>query len=249
MYTNEDKLFYILIAATVIVGGVIGYFLYSMLRQFRHYRKLQDDSDQAKIEALEEERQVIAADLHDDMAPILSAALCNLREIEPVSDQEKKLLLDTCTYIDNLYERVRKISSLMTPHSIGRRGPLHALQEFVELYRPHSMQVTLHPVACEKMPASKSLHLFRMLQEILQNSIRHARASRLTISGEVKGDRLLIETEDDGVGFKVHEVAQRPGIGLQNLAIRARMIGATLRMESSPGRGTKYRIEVSLQDE
>jgi signal transduction histidine kinase len=247
MYTTEDKLFYILIAATVIVGGIISYFLFSMVRQFRHYRRVQDKSDRAKIEALEEERKLISADLHDDIGPLLSATLFKLGEIVPDGEQGKELMEQSKQHIDSIFSRIRNLSSMMSPRSIERKGPLFALEEFNELYNKTGMlDVQVHPISCKGLSPSHSLHLFRMLQEILHNAIRHSKARRLIVSGEMNKDRLIIHTEDDGVGFNVHAAYDRPGLGLQNLAIRARMIGAALKIESFAGSGTRHRIEVSL---
>ena len=249
MHTTEDKLFAILIAATVIVGGVISYFLFSMVRQFRHYRRLQDNSNQAKVEALEEERQLISADLHDDIGPLLSATLFKLAEIKPVSPIEQELLQESREHIDSIYARVRDLSAMLVPRSIERKGPLFALEEFIEMYRrTNTLEVQIEPVSCKGLSASRSLHLFRMLQEILHNAIRHSKAKRLIISGEMEKDRLVIRTADDGVGFDIHGASAGPGLGLQNLAIRAKMIGAMLRTDSFPGSGTKHRIELSVPE-
>jgi two-component system, NarL family, sensor kinase len=249
MHTPEDKLFYILIAATVIVGGVIGYFLFSMVRQFRHYRKLQDNSNQAKIEALDTERQTIAADLHDDIGPLLSATLFKLGEIEPVGEREKALLQESRQHIDSIYSRIRDLSSMLAPHSIERKGPLFALEEFKELYGDtHSLDVEVFAVSCKGLSPSHSLHLFRMLQEIFHNAVRHSKADHLVITSEVNNGKLVIYASDDGIGYDLHAIKERRGLGLQNLEIRARMIGASLRTESFPGKGTKHRIEIELID-
>lgn len=248
MYTPEDKLFYILITATAIVAGLIGYFLFSMVRQFRRYRQLQDDSNRAKIEALEEERKLISADLHDDIGPLLSVTLLKLSEIEPVTSLEKEMLQASREHIDSIYARIRDLTSMLVPRSIERKGPFHALEEFNEMYRQTNvLDVQITPISCKGLSASRSLHLFRMLQEILHNAIRHSKASLLTISGEMQNERLVIHAADDGVGFDIHAATGRPGLGLQNLAIRAKMIGARLWTESVQGKGTKHRIELEIK--
>jgi two-component system NarL family sensor kinase len=250
MYSTEDKLFIQLIVASLVVGGIIAFFIYSMVRQFRHYRQLQDTSNGEKIEALEQERKVIAADLHDDIGPLLSATLFKLGELEPQREIEKKLLDESKQHIDSIFSRIRDLSSMLVPRSIQRKGPLYALEEFNELYEgKHSLRIEIIPVACKGLSAFRSLHLFRMLQEIMHNAIKHSRAERLVVAGEVQKNKLVIQTSDNGVGFDLSPLAEHPGLGLQNLRLRAKMIGATLTTETGKGKGTHYKIELSLEDE
>jgi two-component system, NarL family, sensor kinase len=250
MYSIEDKFFYTLLIAMIAVMLVIIFFIVSMIQQFRHYRQVQDGYDQARIEALERERQVIAADLHDDIGPLLSATLFKLGEIDPVTAKEKDLLTEGRNHIDSIFSRIRDLSSMLVPHSIERKGPLFAIEEFAELYmRNQSPKVEVSPVNCPGLSAYRSLHLFRMLQEILHNAIRHSKATCLVISGEVQQDRLYIHTADNGIGFNTTAKEQYPGLGLQNLVTRARMIGAEMKTDSSPGAGTKYTIQLSLNEQ
>jgi two-component system, NarL family, sensor kinase len=250
MYSTEDNLFIQLIVATLVVGGIIAFFIYSMVRQFRHYRQLQDRSNSEKIETLEQERKVIAADLHDDIGPLLSATLFKLGEIEPHKETEKTLLDESKRHIDSIFSRIRDLSSMLVPRSIQRKGPLYALEEFNDLYKgKHSLCIEIIPVTCKGLSAFRSLHLFRMLQEIMHNAIRHSKAERLIVAGEVQDNKLVIQTSDNGIGFEHSPHSDHPGLGLENLRLRAKMIGATLLTETGKGKGTQYKIELFLKDE
>ena len=247
MHTTEGQILFVLIASALVAGGLIGYFLYSLARQFRLYRRQQDGYEKAKLEALEQERQQIAADLHDDIGPMLSATMYKLGEIEPGPEREKTLLAEARRHIDSVFSRLRDLSSMLVPRAIENRGPLHALEEFSETYLSgQPLRVEIHSVNCPGLSAYRSLHLFRMLQEILHNTLRHARAQHLVVSGQVRNDTLHVQAVDDGIGFDPVKAYNSPGLGLQHIAIRARMIGAVVKTVSWPGSGTRYEIELPL---
>jgi len=250
MHTPERQILFILIVGTLIAGGLIGYFLYSLTRQFRLYRRQQEGYEKAKLEALEEERRRIAADLHDDIGPMLSATLYKLGEIAPAPVREQSLLLQARGHIEGIFSRLRELSVMLVPRAIETKGPLHALEEFTETYLAgQPLRVEIHPVNCTGLSAYRSLHLFRMLQEILHNTVRHARARHLVVSAQVRNDILHVQTADDGIGFDPVKAHEKPGLGLQNIAVRARMIGAKVKTVSWPGTGTRYEIELSLTEE
>lgn len=250
MHTSQGQLLFILTGATLIVGGLIGYFLVSLVRHFARYRRMQDGYSQAKLEALEQERQVIAADLHDDIGPLLSATLYKLGEVSPPVAKEQQLLQEARSHIEGIFSRLRELSAMLVPRAIEKKGPLYALDEFTETYLVgQPLQVEINPLRCPGLGAYRSLHLFRMLQEILHNTIKHAGASRLTVDARIENEVLYIETKDDGKGFNPSAVQEHPGLGLQNLAIRAQMIGARIRTSSWPGAGTRYTIELPLNEQ
>ncbi|MBI5373734.1 MAG: hypothetical protein HZA79_17040 [Sphingobacteriales bacterium] len=247
MPISQDYLFLILTGAILLVGGLIGYFIFSMMRQFKNYLQLQDGFNQAKVVALEQERQQISADLHDDIGPILSAILYKLSDIEPATQREKELLRQSCDHADTIHVRIRALSSMLMPPAIQRTGPFYALEEFAETYlagRPLKLEIVEMPKP--DLDMFRSLHLFRILQEILHNTLKHARASRLTVDARIENNVLFIETVDDGIGFDPSVIKSKQGLGLQNLAIRSRMIQATLSTQSWPAMGTRYLIRVPL---
>lgn len=247
MNTSQEHLLFTLIVAVLLVGALIGYFLFSMMRQFDNYLRLQDGYNQAKLEALEQERQIIAADLHDDIGPILSATLYKLGDIKPGTEREKELHQQAYDHIDGIFTRIRILSTKLVPQAIERKGPFYALEEFAETYlatQPLKLEILSMPKPT--LDAYRSLHLFRMLQEILHNTLKHARANRLTMNAWINDNILNIETGDDGIGFDPSTVQGKAGLGLQNLAIRARMVGADIQTRSWPGEGTRYSIKVPL---
>jgi signal transduction histidine kinase len=97
------------------------------------------------------------------------------------------------------------------------------------------------------LSGEKALHVFRMLQEIIHNSAKHGKAKRLRVSAEIREKKLLIRTSEDGIGFKLDPKAKTLGLGLQNLEMRARIVGGKLVTDTGIGRGTRYTIEIPLE--
>ena len=88
-----------------------------------------------------------------------------------------------------------------------------------------------------------------MLQEILDNTIKHAGAKLFSVDARIEGQQLIIETSDDGRGFDLAAAQEKGGLGLQNILVRARMIGARLEITTRPGTGTRYAIQLPITEE
>lgn len=247
MYSSQNSLLLVVMASVGLVTVIMGSLLYAMMRQFRYHQNLQLNSERLRLEALEEERKLLSADLHDDIGPLLSATLLNLDNMEPAHPAKKEQLEESRQHINTIYDRIHDISKMMFPRSIERKGPLHALEEFNSLYKQtSSLDVQIMATSYRELSSFTSLHLFRMLQEILLNTIRHANASTLFITSEMNRGKLLITCCDNGKGFDVNAAMERQSLGLKNLVIRAKMMDAKLKIESESGKGTTYRLEVQL---
>lgn len=250
MHTSEGQILFILTGATLIVGGLIGYFLVSLARQFERYRLQQDGYDRNKLDALEQERRVISADLHDDIGPLLSAALLKLSTVNPEGAREKEFLQQADAHIREIYTRIRELSVQMVPRAIEKKGPFYALDEFAEsCLEGQDLRVDITLLTCPGLSEYRSLHLFRMLQEILHNTIKHAGAKQFSVDAWTEGPELFIETRDDGRGFDLAVAEEKGGLGLQNILVRARMIGARMEITTSPGTGTCYSIQLPINED
>lgn len=88
-----------------------------------------------------------------------------------------------------------------------------------------------------------------MLQEILHNTIKHAGAREFSVDARIEGQELFIEIRDDGRGFDLSAAQEKGGLGLQNILVRARMIGARMEITTSPGTGTCYSIQLPINED
>jgi signal transduction histidine kinase len=250
MYIDETRIFISLIALSVIAAGIVGYVVYSRLGEYKRYRRMQEDFEKDRLRQLEKERQLIALDLHDDVNTVLTHSLQQLKEIEPNTEKHTGVLENVKNNISDVCNRLRNISSLLVPRSVVRRGPFYALEEFRTLYGKKGAALGLEIVDAqwEDLPEEQSLHLFRMLQEIYLNALKHSGGSKLVVKARREKDLLLVDAADDGKGFEMKIFSETFGFGLKSLAIRAQLINAKLYACSQPGKGTNYKIEMCINN-
>lgn len=189
----------------------------------------------AYTRGLEEEKRRIAGELHDDVL----GGLVLLQHSLPLNDPARGSL-------QGAISKIRGLTVNLSPHGVVDMGFSEALERLANSYRTEALKVWLHVHADPKNLSERAhFELFRMAQEVLQNSYKHAGADRVDISLDWdKADGMLLLTiEDNGVGFDVAEVKKSGrGIGLENLKSRAQAIGAHLNIESAPGSGTYIAI-------
>ena len=97
------------------------------------------------------------------------------------------------------------------------------------------------------LPPAVEVGLYRIAQEALQNALRHAAAARVVLRLETSPDRVRLTVQDDGKGFRDEEAASTSRFGLVGMRERARLLGGSFQVESSPGAGTRITAEVPLR--
>ncbi len=200
---------------------------------------------EAIISAQETEREEIGRELHDNVNQILSASRLYLNAANNASSPQKNELLDKVSaYILDAIEEIRKLSkSLVSP--LQRLPTLEtAISSLAgDLMLVHSFSITLDIGGFKHVDLNDKLKLniFRIIQEQLNNIIKHANASNIHIALASLDDGIRIEIADDGQGFDTS--LQRNGIGLSNIQSRTELYKGTMRIVSAPGEGCRLLIE------
>jgi signal transduction histidine kinase len=233
---------YIIIFIGAFLGVIITFFIITMLRYHRRYVRLQKDRVMNEIAVLENERRRMAYDLHDGLGPMLSSIKLNINSIETNSKEDEAIIQKASNHIDDTITNMRAISYNLLPVTLERKGLFEALREFIDHASARSklpIQLFLkHPV---KIPKDKEIHVFRMLQEIVHNSIKHAKAKNLYIGFGYDEERVVIFAKDDGIGFDYAHVKEHSGgLGLKSIESRADLLNCIMLVESAPGKGTSW---------
>jgi signal transduction histidine kinase len=137
------------------------------------------------------------------------------------------------------------------PNTLVRKGLASATEEFINsIAYTTKLQITfLHELA-PPLLGKKSIHLYRILTEIIHNTIKHASAKRLDIHLFRRGEKLILATEDDGIGFDQQNVLRKKnGMGLQNMLNRSEMLGAEIFLVTHPGKGLHIIMEMPITDD
>ncbi|HEY4108430.1 sensor histidine kinase [Puia sp.] len=244
----EAKVLNITLFVSLIIAIIIVYFFVSIIRYHRRYMKLQREKIFAEITIRENERKRIAGDLHDSLGPLLSAVKLNISSVEVEDAGDREVLEKTGGYLDEIIGSMRRISHDLLPSTLERKGLLEAIREFLlQVKNKQSVNIQLYVVKEVSVPKEKEIHIFRMIQEIVHNTIKHAQAKNLQIGFSEEGGHLLCLTKDDGRGFDKEKVlAGSLGLGLRSLESRCEILNGVLTLDSVPGGGTNYFIKIPV---
>jgi two-component system, NarL family, sensor kinase len=240
-------MFNIVFSASIIIGIVIIFFIYSIVKQQRKVLKWQQARIAAEINTLEAERKRIAGDLHDELGPMLSAIKLQINHLEPEDEAENAVLEKSSKQIDGIIQRFREISYDLLPNTLVRKGFIKATHEYISKLK------ILHPIQIEfttidfTLKPEQEVNLYRVVQEIMQNTIKHAKANALLINIIAKDKSIFLQTKDDGIGFNYSEKSlEAKGVGLLSLQSRAQLLGGQLVVHTQPGSGTTFEIEIPI---
>ena len=207
-------------------------------------------ASRAVLDAEEKERVRIAKDLHDGVGQMMSVARMNLSSIESnwtLQTGEKIQLENVIALVDESCREVRSVSHNLMPNALLKAGLGAAIREFVDKIDSHAIAIDLYSEGLkERLDPTTETVLYRVIQECVNNVIRHSGASRLDISLLREADAISITVEDNGRGFVLEERKNAGGIGLSNMATRIAYLKGTIEWDSTPGKGTVVAIHVPL---
>lgn len=204
----------------------------------------------AMLEAQELERKRLAAEIHDGVGPILSTVKMNLAAIEDNLDRVDRELgskfRKSYKMIDEVADDLRSISHNLMPRVLSDFGLVEALSTLCEkVDASKSVNVNfLHSGMKERLEEIVELGLYRISQELINNTLKHAQASNITLQLIHKGEYILLMYEDDGKGFDTETVPH--GLGLLNIENRAKAMAGEMRIDSFQGKGMTATVEAYL---
>jgi signal transduction histidine kinase len=203
------------------------------------------------ITAQEEERRRIARELHDDLnqrLALLSVELdvaCHAEARSPMTPRLEKM----ARQVKDVSSEVHKLSYQLHPAKLDQLGLVTAARAYcheVSSQAGFPIRFTAQNVPRE-MPAEIALCVYRVLQEALGNTLRHGEASEVRAELRLANHHLHLVVSDDGIGFDLAQGRNDGGLGLVSMEERARLVHGTLRIRTSPGRGTRVELTVPVE--
>jgi signal transduction histidine kinase len=242
----DDKIFYITIFISLLIAVIILFFVVSIVLYHRRYIQLQRERINAEITILENERKRIAADLHDSMGPLLSTIKLNIHSIVVTDERDNQIIAKSSGYIDEVIRGLRQISHNLLPATLERKGLIEALHEFIrQLSDKQLLEIKFNTSGEINIPPEKQIHIFRIIQEITHNTLKHARATQLHIVLTRENGFYLVLIKENGIGFDVKKArTESSGLGMKSLAIRTDILRGSLSIDSVPGQGTNYFVKI-----
>jgi PAS domain S-box-containing protein len=206
------------------------------------------------IEAEEKERKRVAKDLHDGLGPLLSSVKLYVNELQSAdtADAEKKEMLKyTNELIDDAVSSTRTIANNLMPGVISDYGLVKALQSFCnKLNVAKSVNISFNTKDdSRRYDSTVEITLYRVLMELINNSIKHASAKNINITFGEENKLLSILFTDDGAGFDVAKTLSNPnrGMGLNNIINRVKSLQGSCEFSSKAGQGTVVKMEIDLK--
>ncbi len=212
--------------------------------------RFEEEIIKSQLETQEQTLQNISWELHDNVGQLLSVAKMQLNMLQPdVANGQKNILDETGDIISKSLQEIRTLSKLLNPETVKNMG----LQEAIELElhrfnRLNFLEADLE-IKGEQIPIDQKdeIILFRILQEFLSNSVKHAKAKSLTVTLDYKIDKLIIIAKDSGVGFDEKKISK--GSGLINMQSRAKLIDTDFNIKSKENQGVTLTLTYPLKTE
>jgi signal transduction histidine kinase len=241
--------YFISAVLVLVLGGVIGWLYYNQQQQRKLSRERiaqEQLRTRAIIEAEEKERIRIARELHDGVGQLLAAAKMNLSSENGMENKRENVI----RLVDDAIGEVRSVSHSMMPDVLMKHGLAKAIRDLVEKTSGSVTEISLQLNGWEKRwdAASESI-LYRVVQELIGNALKHAGATKINIDLNKFDDEINLIVEDNGKGFDPAELGERAGIGLKNMQSRIAFLGGHIIIDSTPGRGTTVIIAVPLNEQ
>jgi two-component system, NarL family, sensor kinase len=209
---------------------------------------------QSIVVAEENERKRIASDLHDGLGQMLTAARFNLSgisdSINSIPEPDKKIFEKAVKLLDESCVEVRNVSHSIMPNALINSGLDNALKDFIEKIKGNRLQVTLSTSGLnETSDANTEIMIYRIVQECVNNTLKHSGATKLDISLINDDDGLNLTIEDNGKGFDITKLPSKKGIGMKNIRSRTQYLKGSIDIDSRPGHGTLIAIHIPAKNQ
>lgn len=253
MQANEEVIFTIIVVVVVLIFLAI-LFLVILTRHNQHRNSLLSENEQIKkefektllntqLEIQEQTLSHVSQEIHDNIGQVLSIVRLQINTLS-VDNLNQEV-----EYTDQLLEKaitdLRALSHNLNTNSIKEKGFIEAVKQVLSQFEnTGKFKTSLEEEAQFEINDDQGIILFRIIQELLNNIVKHARASQIIIRIRRENDQFSISVIDNGCGFNTENILSKSGggIGLQNISDRAKVIGAKISLFSQPQKGTTISI-------
>ncbi len=236
-----NEIVFAIVAFLILMMGIIFFVVLYQRRMFHHHLELKKINEQkqkellqASIQGEEDERMRIASELHDDVGASLSSVRLFLHSAAKTSDPE--IINRSRELLEDSIQKVRSISHKLQPsmlQHLGLKATLEAMAETVNKSGNLHMTCTLAQIP--ELDENTGLAVYRVVQELLNNVIKHSGARSVSLSAQLLQDAIVLHFAHDGIGLTEEEFqkqVRKPGaIGLKNIVNRLQSINASIQFE------------------
>ncbi|SOD12182.1 sensor histidine kinase [Pedobacter xixiisoli] len=253
-------IFYGVVLLLVLVASFLLFYIKNQSVVWKQKRQFQESQIaqqkellNAVIDSQEVERKRIGQDLHDEIGGTLSAIKLMLNSLRnQLSTDQEEVMSEAKQLIDKMIVDVRHISHDLSPPGLAVFGLFTTIEAFVTLINnTGEIKISIEQeedIEEVELPEKTALALFRVLTQLVDNTIKHANATEIAISFK-KDDDLQINYQDNGKGFDLAVLEKRGGIGMQNIQSRLQMVNAVYKIDTEIGKGFRLAVSCPLSSE
>jgi len=241
----------------LLIVFIISFFFLHQRRQLQNlqekanlHAQYQQEILQTQLEIQNQTLQHVGGELHDNIGQLLSVARLQLNILETEESPKTEQIVEVNGVIEKTIHELRALSKSLDGDFVNNFGLVESLSHELQRIRNTRKYQTEIIVEGEgyRLEGQKEIVLFRVVQEILNNILKHAAAKSIVIELQYTPDLFTIMVQDDGKGFDYEEVMQHSmsesGAGLRNIKRRTELIGGQCTFESTPNSGTKIKIQL-----
>jgi PAS domain S-box-containing protein len=199
------------------------------------------------IEAQEQERARIGRELHDDINQRLALLSMEIEQLKDRPGKTKSLVKELRERIGEISTDVQALAHDLHPSRLEYLGAVAGMKSWMKDFGlRQKLDLDFTTDVRSELPPAIGISLFRVLQEALQNTVKHSGGGRIEVQLREESDALHLVVKDSGKGFDVDAVSQGKGLGLTSMRERVRLVNGTITIRSTPERGTCIRVRVPL---
>ncbi|MBI1343677.1 MAG: tetratricopeptide repeat protein [Terrimonas sp.] len=231
-------------------------FKQKQILQLRRINELEKEKQLLATEAVlkgeEQERARLAKDLHDGLGGLLSGIKFSFQKMKTnlvLTSDNQQVFERSLDMLDSSIKEMRRVAHNMMPEALVKYGLDTALKDFCnDINQTGALEVTYQSVglADAEIGQTKAISLYRIVQELISNTLKHAGAGSAIIQLIKNDDTLSLTVEDDGRGFDTTILKKANGIGWDNIKSRVEFLQGKLDLQSSAGKGTSVHIDFNL---
>ncbi|MGB2127869.1 MAG: sensor histidine kinase [Flavicella sp.] len=200
----------------------------------------------ATLDGKEVERRDIAETLHNNVSVLLSAANLHLQASINNSKEKTDDIIKTQKIIDEASSKIRNLSHELISSVLLKFGLSYAIQDFCEKLSNSELEIICKINSIKRYPQNFEIKINSMIEELVNNIIKHSKAKHGYISIHEKGNQLNVEVFDDGIGFDTQINRYKKGIGIQQIEARIMIMKGTFKLNSAVNEGTKINFKVPI---
>ncbi len=243
----------VVVSVALSIGVMYAHKLFRYIeRMNRHSQTVNKRILTAVLRTEEKSRSRFARELHDGLGPLLSSAKMSLSAVscEGMDDERRAIVENTAYVIDEAIRSLREISNNMSPHVLADFGLVRGVQNFIQKCTGmHDVKIRfMTDLRSERFDANVEVILYRVICELINNSLKHAACTEISLSLSQDNGLLSLDYSDNGRGFDPQAMMDC-GMGLSNIASRVHSLNGTFDIRGRKGKGMSAAVRIGVGEE